>query len=100
MIFTPPTLDVFPFDHEGRHFRRPHRHVLSVKESDRRADDALFKIDASHSALVRDHLMFGLRSSCARAEFMFALVMMLAPMSMLAGTCSPIEAASAVLMPS
>ena len=50
--------------------------------------------------LLSDHLIFGLSSSCERAEFMFALVMTMAPVSILAGTCSPFEAASAVLTPS
>jgi phasin len=52
------------------------------------------------TAQVPDHLICGLRSSCERGELMFALVMMLAPVSRLAGTCSPFEAASATLMPS
>ena len=47
-----------------------------------------------------DHLILGLRSSCERAEFMLALVMTVAPVSTLAGTCSPFEAASAILTPS
>jgi hypothetical protein len=51
-------------------------------------------------AFVPDHLIFGLRSSCERVEFMLALVMRWAPVSTLAGTCSPFEAASAVLTPS
>jgi hypothetical protein len=51
-------------------------------------------------AFVPDHLIFGLRSSCERPEFMLTLVMRLTPVSMLAGTCSPFEAASAVLTPS
>jgi hypothetical protein len=47
-----------------------------------------------------DQLVLALRRSCDRAEFMLAFVMRLAPVSILAGTCSPLEAASAVLMPS
>ena len=44
--------------------------------------------------------ILGLRSCCERAEFILALVMRLAPVSTLAGTCSPRAAASAVLTPS
>ena len=51
-------------------------------------------------AFLGDHSTFGLTSSCERAEFMFALVITLAPVSILAGTCSPFAAASAVLTPS
>ena len=36
-----------------------------------------FKAVASRFAFFGDHLIFGLRSSCERAEFMFALVMRL-----------------------
>jgi hypothetical protein len=46
------------------------------------------------------HSTFGLRSSCERAEPMLALVMRVTPISTLADTCSPFEAASAVLTPS
>src|SRR6266700_4211883 len=46
------------------------------------------------------HLTFGLRSSCERGELMLALVMRVAPVSTVAGTCAPFEAASAVLTPS
>ena len=46
------------------------------------------------------HSTFGLRSSCERAELMLALVTRVAPVSTLAGTGSPFEAASAVLTPS
>jgi len=52
------------------------------------------------TSVVPDQLIFGLRSSCDRAELMLALVMRLAPVSRVAGTFSPFEAASAVLMPS
>jgi len=46
------------------------------------------------------HSTFGLRSSCDRAELMLAFVTRVAPVSTLAATGSPIEAASAVLTPS
>jgi helix-turn-helix protein len=46
------------------------------------------------------HLTFGLRSSCERAELMLALVTRVTPVSTLADTFSPFEAASAVLTPS
>ena len=46
------------------------------------------------------HLIFGLRSSCERAELMLALVTRVTPVSTLADTFSPFEAASAVLTPS
>jgi len=59
--------------------------------------DADIQIAAS---VVPDHLFSGLRSSCERAEFMLALVTAVAPVSTLAGTCSPLEAASAILTPS
>jgi len=45
-------------------------------------------------------LTFGLRSSCERAELMLALVISVTPVSTLADTFSPFEAASAVLTPS
>jgi hypothetical protein len=48
----------------------------------------------------RDHLTFGLRSSCERAEPMLPLLMRVAPVSILAATCSPFEATSAVFTPS
>jgi hypothetical protein len=41
--------------------------------------------------------IFGLSSCCDRAEFMFALVMTLVPISIVAGTCSRFQAARAVL---
>jgi len=46
------------------------------------------------------HLIFGLRSSCERAELMLDLVTRVTPVSTLADTFSPFEAASAVLTPS
>jgi hypothetical protein len=49
---------------------------------------------------VIGHLTFGLRSSCERAELMLALVTRVTPISTLADTFSPFEAASAVLTPS
>jgi hypothetical protein len=49
---------------------------------------------------TRDHLTFGLRSSCERAEPMLPLVIRVAPVSTFAATCSPFEAASAVFTPS
>jgi hypothetical protein len=48
-------------------------------------------------ARIANHLILGLSSSCERVELMLALVMRLAPVSTLAGTCWPLEAASAVL---
>jgi hypothetical protein len=48
----------------------------------------------------RGQSIFGLSSCCDRAEFMFALVMTLAPISIVGGTRSPLAAASAVLTPS
>jgi hypothetical protein len=48
----------------------------------------------------RGQSVFGLSSCCDRAEFMFALVMTLVPISIVGGTCSPLAAASAVLTPS
>ena len=52
------------------------------------------------TAAVIGHLTFGLRSSCERAELMLALVTRVTPVSTLADTFSPFEAASAVLTPS
>ena len=49
---------------------------------------------------VIGHLTFGFRSSCERAELMLALVTRVTPVSTLADTFSPFEAASAVLTPS
>jgi hypothetical protein len=51
-------------------------------------------------ALLHHHLMLGLRSSCERVEFMFALVMALTPVSIWGATWSPLDAASAVFTPS
>jgi hypothetical protein len=51
-------------------------------------------------AYVSDHLIFGFRSSCDRAEFILTLVMTWAPVLILTGTCSPFAAARAVLTPS
>ena len=56
--------------------------------------------DRIHSTSAFDQLIFGLRSSRERDEFISAFVMRLAPVSTLVGTCSPLEAASAVLIPS
>ena len=58
-------------------------------------------VRAGHRAVgPPGHSLFGLRSSCDRAELMLALVTRVAPVSTLAATCSPIEAARAVLTPS
>lgn len=46
------------------------------------------------------HCTFGLRSSCERAELRLAFVTRMAPVSTLADTGSPFEAARAVLTPS
>lgn len=57
-------------------------------------------LSATRTTYIHGHptqSIFGLRSSCDRAEFMLALVMTLAPVSIVAGTFSPFEAASAVL---
>ena len=45
------------------------------------------------------YFTFGLKSSCERALFMFSLVMRFTPVSTVAGTFSPLDAASAVLTP-
>src|SRR5580704_7291105 len=48
--------------------------------------------DRIHSTSAFDQLIFGLRNSCEREEFVSAFVMRLAPVSTLVGTCSPLEA--------
>src|SRR5208282_3097559 len=45
------------------------------------------------------YFTFGFKSSCERALFMFSLVMRFTPVSTVAGTFSPLDAASAVLTP-
>jgi hypothetical protein len=58
------------------------------------------KAERVEFAAVGAHWILGLRSSCDRAELIFALVMRLTPVSTMAGTFSPLDAASAVLTPS
>ena len=80
------------------HLRCAHQHVISAEASWTHA--LVILLQGRSFTFLSDHLIFGLSSSCERAEFMFALVMTMAPVSILAGTCSPFEAASAVLTPS
>src|ERR1700680_1868861 len=76
------------------HLRCAHQHVISAEASWTHA--LLVLLQGRSFTFLSDHLIFGLSSSCERVEFMFALVMRLTPVSILAGTCSPFEAASAV----
>jgi hypothetical protein len=61
------------------------------------ASRTLLKAPINAATAVIGHLTFGLRSSCERAEAMLALVTRVTPVSTLADTFSPFEAASAVL---
>src|ERR1700730_15123857 len=80
------------------HLRCAHQHLIAAEASWTHA--LLVLLQGRSFTFLSDHLIFGLSSSCERVEFMFALVMRLTPVSILAGTCSPFEAASAVLTPS
>ena len=57
-------------------------------------------INTAKNAVVSRHLILGLSSSTERGSFIFAVVMRLAPVSTKVSIFSPLEAASAVLIPS
>src|ERR1700724_3359235 len=60
----------------------------------------LYRGDQSSRHRAPGHSTFGLSSSCERDELMLALVTRVTPVSTLADTCSPFEAASAIFTPS
>jgi hypothetical protein len=95
-------------DPEGHRWRRPSvRLVFNFDHSHYHSTVNLLRAATPPAAIASylpsrapNHSTFGLRSSCERAELMLALVTRVTPVSTLAGTGSPFEAASAVLTPS